>query len=138
MVPVSWPPWPGSITIRLIFRPSARVSERWPSRVGLDSLGGTSAVALVASAFVFAAVFAAADVAEAGSGLSPAFAATVSLAVGRLATAGVSVSAFAAYTTEGVGIAADGAAATAVVAGCAVVALAVVTGGLLRTSITRR
>src|SRR5580704_8311069 len=28
------------MTMRLIFRPSARVSERWPSRVGFDSIGG--------------------------------------------------------------------------------------------------
>ena len=43
MVPVSWPPWPASITMRLIFKPRARVRERWPSRVGLGTDGGSSA-----------------------------------------------------------------------------------------------
>src|ERR1700678_3043460 len=51
MVPVSWPPWPASITMRLIFRPSARVRERLPSRVGFDSDGGASAADLVLSDF---------------------------------------------------------------------------------------
>src|SRR5271156_3484041 len=51
MVPVSWPPWPASITMRLIFRPSARVKERLPSRVGFDSDGGASAADLVLSDF---------------------------------------------------------------------------------------
>src|ERR1700723_1552785 len=39
IVPVSCPPCPASITIRLIFNPKARVSERFPSRVGFDSVG---------------------------------------------------------------------------------------------------
>src|SRR5271156_6106982 len=38
--------------MRLIFRPSARVRERWPSRVGFGSVGGLSA-ALAAPDFVF-------------------------------------------------------------------------------------
>ena len=37
MVPVSWPPWPGSITILPIFRPSARIRERSPLAVGWAS-----------------------------------------------------------------------------------------------------
>src|ERR1700733_15807804 len=37
MVPVSWPPCPGSITILPIFSPSARISDRSPLAVGLAS-----------------------------------------------------------------------------------------------------
>src|SRR5579863_1729342 len=34
IVPVSWPPWPGSITMRPILSPNTRVSECSPLRVG--------------------------------------------------------------------------------------------------------
>ncbi len=37
IVPVSWPPCPGSMTILPIFSPSARISERSPSDVGWAS-----------------------------------------------------------------------------------------------------
>jgi len=37
IVPVSWPPWPGSITILPIFKPRARIKERSPLAVGLAS-----------------------------------------------------------------------------------------------------
>ena len=47
IVPVSCPPCPASITMRLIFKPSARVKERCPSRVGFDSVGGVGAAVLV-------------------------------------------------------------------------------------------
>src|SRR5579864_5554595 len=40
IVPVSWPPWPGSITIRPIFKPKVRVSVDCPSRVGCGVLAG--------------------------------------------------------------------------------------------------
>src|SRR5216683_2302768 len=40
IVPVSCPPWPGSITILSIFRPSARVSVDCPSRVGCGDVRG--------------------------------------------------------------------------------------------------
>src|SRR5690242_4316088 len=48
IVPVSWPPCPGSITMRPIFNPSARVSECSPFRVGLATGTGPmlSAIAL--------------------------------------------------------------------------------------------
>ncbi len=46
MVPVSWPPWPGSITIRPIFNPSARMSERSPLAVGCASRTSSSAARL--------------------------------------------------------------------------------------------
>src|SRR5277367_474918 len=52
MVPVSCPPWPASMTMRLIFRPRARVSERLPSRVGLDAEGAASTAVLELSGFV--------------------------------------------------------------------------------------
>src|ERR1700678_1284353 len=51
MVPVSCPPCPASMTMRLIFRPRARVNERLPSRVGFDSVGVISAAALLVSLF---------------------------------------------------------------------------------------
>src|ERR1700678_1212034 len=56
MVPVSCPPWPGSMTMRPIFRPSARVKECCPSRVGLGSVGGCSAALLGAVDFDFRGV----------------------------------------------------------------------------------
>src|SRR5205807_5262626 len=40
IVPVSCPPWPASITILPIFKPSARVSVDCPSRVGSGTLAG--------------------------------------------------------------------------------------------------
>src|SRR5204862_79928 len=40
IVPVSCPPWPASITILPIFKPSARVSVDCPSRVGCGALAG--------------------------------------------------------------------------------------------------
>src|SRR5580700_8011087 len=40
IVPVSWPPWPGSMTIRPIFKPNARVKVDWPSRVGWGAEAG--------------------------------------------------------------------------------------------------
>src|SRR5438046_8689353 len=42
MVPVSWPPCPGSITILPIFRPKVRVSVDCRSRVGCGELAGRS------------------------------------------------------------------------------------------------
>src|SRR5258708_20858173 len=45
MVPVSWPPCPGSITILPIFRPNARIRDRSPSAVGRASRTSTSAIA---------------------------------------------------------------------------------------------
>src|SRR6266851_5052789 len=53
IVPVSWPPWPGSITILPIFKPSVRVSVDCPSRVGCGVLAGRtkSGFAFVAVAF---------------------------------------------------------------------------------------
>src|ERR1700685_749891 len=56
MVPVSCPPWPGSMTMRPIFRPSARVRECCPSRVGLGSVGGFKAALLGAVDFDFSGV----------------------------------------------------------------------------------
>ena len=46
------PPCPGSITMRLILSPSARVSERCPSRFGFGSAGGRSAT-VAAHSFSF-------------------------------------------------------------------------------------
>src|SRR5437899_6998746 len=40
IVPVSWPPWPGSMTIRPIFSPSVRVKVDCPSRRGCGALAG--------------------------------------------------------------------------------------------------
>src|SRR6266849_2403583 len=51
IVPVSCPPWPASITILPIFRPSARVSVDCPSRVGCGALAGR-----IKSGFVFVAL----------------------------------------------------------------------------------
>src|SRR5258708_6312834 len=51
IVPVSWPPWPASITILPIFSPSARVSVDCPSRVGWGLLAGR-----IKSGFALAAV----------------------------------------------------------------------------------
>src|SRR5512140_346820 len=42
MVPVSCPPWPGSITMRPIFSPSILVIVRFPTLVGEAGLGMTS------------------------------------------------------------------------------------------------
>ncbi len=50
IVPVSCPPWPASITILPIFKPSARVSVDCPSRVGCGALAGR-----IKSGFVFVA-----------------------------------------------------------------------------------
>src|SRR5271154_463639 len=41
--------------MRLIFKPRARVRERFPSRVGFDSFGVTSAAVFAVSAFEFVA-----------------------------------------------------------------------------------
>jgi hypothetical protein len=46
--------------MRLIFKPSARESERWPSRVGFGSVGGNSAAVFIGAIFDFATVVAAA------------------------------------------------------------------------------
>src|SRR5258707_6859647 len=51
IVPVSWPPWPASITILPIFNPSVRVSVDCPSRVGCGALA-----ALIKSGFAFVGV----------------------------------------------------------------------------------
>src|SRR5713226_7357650 len=72
MVPVSCPPWPGSITILPIFNPRARISDRSPLAVGEASRtsgkdsaflrvllaellegGGTSVPAALAGGFMF-------------------------------------------------------------------------------------
>src|ERR1039457_3475231 len=45
-VPLSWPPWPGSMTTRLILRPSARMREFCPELVWRAALAiSSSAVA---------------------------------------------------------------------------------------------
>src|SRR5580704_16947049 len=66
IVPVSWPPWPGSMTMRPIFSPSARVKERSPLRVGFAAGAGPmlSARALSDSE---GGIAAAADLGKAGS-----------------------------------------------------------------------
>ena len=53
IVPVSWPPWPASITILPIFKPSVRVSVDWPSRVGCGVLAGRTKSGFAPAAAVF-------------------------------------------------------------------------------------
>src|SRR6266481_3834368 len=53
MVPVSWPPWPASITMRPILSPSARVNVDWPSRVGSAAFAGWIKSGFAPSAFAF-------------------------------------------------------------------------------------
>ena len=52
MLPVSWPPWPGSITMRPIFNPRARVRECSPLRVGCAAGAGPMVSARVLCRFV--------------------------------------------------------------------------------------
>src|ERR1700682_1617504 len=53
IVPVSWPPCPASITMRLIFRPSVRVNVDCPSRVGSAALAGRIKSGFAPSDFAF-------------------------------------------------------------------------------------
>ena len=75
MVPVSCPPWPGSITILPIFKPRARISDRSPLAVGEASRtsGKASAILLLPFAGVLttlAADFAGTETTSGGSSLA--------------------------------------------------------------------
>src|ERR1035438_1912591 len=60
-VPLSWPPWPGSMTTRLILRPRARMREFCPELVWRAALGNVQDEVLFEEAFgAFGAVIVAA------------------------------------------------------------------------------
>src|ERR1019366_4334975 len=65
-VPLSWPPWPGSMTTRLILRPRARMSEFWPELVWRAALAISSGGACVVEGGAVTAGLEAGDL-EAGS-----------------------------------------------------------------------
>src|SRR5437588_9522212 len=67
IVPVSWPPWPGSMTMRPILSPNTRVKECSPLRVGFAAGSGPMLSAILLSDSVVGTA-AAATLGEVGIG----------------------------------------------------------------------